>query len=99
MACGLATTCRVEGRLPRLELAFGLPFFHQNLFKRMNATILVLLFSSISPGGATCFKQEENCENREKRENRENEKNCLIYDLFVFFISYQWIDKKPWYWS
>ena len=51
MACGLATTCRVEGRLPRLELAFGLPFFHQNLFKRMNATILVLLFSSISPGG------------------------------------------------
>ena len=60
VTCGLATTCRVEGRLPRLELVIGFHFFIKINILEDECYNSCTYFDLFYPG-PTCFKQEERC--------------------------------------
>ena len=60
VTCGLATTCREEGRLPRLELVIGFHFFIKINILEDECYNSCTYFDLFYPG-PTCFKQEERC--------------------------------------
>ena len=89
VACGLATTWRVEGWLPRLELAFGFHFFIKINALEDECYNSCTYFDLFYPG-PTCFKQEERCAKIAKMI-----RIVWFTTYLVLFIYDQWIEKKP----